>query len=83
MEEIFQEFAEDGTPLLSEKQQERFVELLKKSSVLLRESVALCMKCGSERKASEQIKNAETGELEWPSCDCGLPEPEGPLRFDV
>jgi hypothetical protein len=78
MGEIFQEFAEDGTPLLSKAQSERFVELLKKKSVLLPETKFLCMKCGEEMA---KVGEDENGDAIHEPCDCGLPEPEGTLRF--
>ena len=80
MEEIFHEFADDGTPLLSEAQQARFIELLKKTSVLLPESTFHCMKCGSEMV---KIGEEENGDAIHKACDCGLPDPVGPLRFGV
>lgn len=81
MGDEFQEFLDRGC-LLSEEQQARFVELLKKKSVLMPESRVRCMKCGNEQGEDEQVQNPETGEMEWPPCGCGLPEPDlKTLRF--
>lgn len=71
------EFSEDGTPLLSRAQSERFVELLKRAFDLP-PATFLCMKCGDELV---ELGEDENGLPRHEPCGCGLPDPEGPLRF--
>lgn len=77
MGEVFQEFAEDGTPLLSKAQSERFVELLKKNGVLLPESKFFCMRCEQEIKVVG-YDDEEQSILEEHDC----PNPDGDTYLD-